>query len=439
MSKQDKEQNDREERVRSLGEIAFSLNVAAAAVYALLVHITKNELKPMDDSTYYFVRSAFRIADFLRLRAVRAVSTSNAAAEARWGYIGEELVVLLTVVGVAVLLVLFLRLIARTSVYRTLLSRVALVSALFAAPVCYLYALRLTWRLLDHSRIVWSTDQARPITEISSLPISFWRSFPFLSFTAEVMCLCVFLALFRRRTPSRWVRVPFLVIHYSLWIAIFWGEVRVWSYPVLTHYLLLILFPFSAFVCIHYHETLSGRPEEIHGSLPGKRTWLMSAAAVVALWAVWSPSRAPDLSHPQNLESVTIQLSRGNGFCPCPCGYIVRVHGDGQVVFVDDQYKGLSQQELTPIRPEQVLVILQILDRFHFMSLEDRAFQTNGTDMGGVEIVVSVDGRAKRVSALGFGGPRTGHWAQFLEAGAEIDKIVGSFGWVDCAGRRYSN
>lgn len=439
MSKQDKEQSDKRQRIRDLNEIVFGLNVAGAAVYALLVHITKNVLKPMDDSTYYFLRSAFRIADFLRLRPVRAVSTSTAAAEARWGYIGEELVVLVTVVGIAALLVLLLRLVARTSVYRTLLSRVALVTALFAAPVCYLYALRLTWRLLDHGRIVWSTDQARPITEISSLPISFWRSFPFLSFTAEVMCLCVFLALFRRRTPSRWVRVPFLVIHYSLWIAIFWGEVRVWSYPVLTHYLLLILFPFSAFVCIHYHETLSGRPEEIHGSLPGKLTWLMSAAAVVALWAVWSPSRAPDLSHPQNLESVTIQLSRGNGFCSCPCGYTITVHGDGHIVSGDRHLKSLPGQELAPIRPEQVLGILQILDRADFLSLEDRAF-VRGLDTGGVAILASVDGRAKQVSSDAWVvGGQTGHQAQFVKAAGEIDKTVGSFAWVDCQGRRYSN
>lgn len=66
------------------------------------------------------------------------------------------------------------------------------------------------------------------------------------------------------------------------------------------------------------------------------------------------------------------------------------------------------------------------------MSLDDRAFSW-GFDSPSAGVLVSIDGRAKRVvSDTMFIGPRNGHQARFVEATSEIDKIVGSNQWVEC-------
>ncbi len=58
-------------------QILFSVNIACAVGFALLVYISKNQgsWTPKNDSTYFFLRSAYRINDLLRLNSTEAIST----------------------------------------------------------------------------------------------------------------------------------------------------------------------------------------------------------------------------------------------------------------------------------------------------------------------------------------------------------------------------
>src|SRR5690242_19277812 len=129
--------------VRTLHEFMFSLNVASAFGYALLVYVSMNQASttPANDSTYYFLRGAFRINDLLHLPSTNSVSTRAVAREfaSRWSQVGDELLILLSTFCIATLVLLLLRLIAGTSAYRAILAHVAGLTALFAAPAFYLY------------------------------------------------------------------------------------------------------------------------------------------------------------------------------------------------------------------------------------------------------------------------------------------------------------
>src|SRR5690348_7355757 len=77
--------------IRTLHEFTFSLSIASAFGYALLVYASRNQASwtPTNDSTYYFLRSAFRINDLLRLPSANSVSTSAVAREypSRWSQV----------------------------------------------------------------------------------------------------------------------------------------------------------------------------------------------------------------------------------------------------------------------------------------------------------------------------------------------------------------
>jgi hypothetical protein len=415
---------DGQRRFRRLHETMFGANIAAAFGYALLVYVSRNQasMPPADDSTYYFLLGAFRINDLLRLRPIRTVSTSAVARQfpSRSSQLGEELVVLVSVLGATAFLFLLLRLLGRTSIYRAILNRVAFATALFAAPACYLFVSKVTWNWLRE-----------PISPVRS---PFWQSLPALVFAAEILCLCAYMVLYGKRASFTWLTIEFLIFHYAFWTRVLLPEIRISLYPLYTPYMLLTVFPLSTFVWLRYGERLLGRPEETNGGGEvGKTTWVLGIAAIAALSAIWSPSRAHGLAHPRDLNSLTVQLSRGPCYGSCP-SYTITIHGDGLVEYIGQRYSRIRGQKTGSISREQVIDLLRILDRVHFMSLEDRAFCW-GFDSPSVGILVSVDGSTKRVvSDTGFVGAKTGHQAHFVGAADEIDKIVGSTQWVDCDG-----
>jgi hypothetical protein len=141
MDTQIQQQRATRRRFPLLSEIGVSVSIATAAVYGLLVYISKVQLSviPPNDSTYYFFRAAFRINDLLRLNSVEPVSTNAVARQfpSRSSQVGEELLAILTHVGVAALVVLFLRLFSQISIYRALIGPQAFFTSLFALPVCY--------------------------------------------------------------------------------------------------------------------------------------------------------------------------------------------------------------------------------------------------------------------------------------------------------------
>lgn len=334
-------------RIWSAPQVLFSLNLSSAIGFASLVYISRNQasMTPVDDSTYYFLRSAFRVCDFLRLRSVETVSTSTLARQfpSRSSQVGEELVIVLTVAAAATLLVLLAQFAGRTSLYRRAFSTTHLVSALFAAPICYLCVSKLSWN--------WSREPFSPAR------VTYWGSLPFLAFLLEVSCLSVLMIPRRKRTLGKRVLIPILLFHYAFWTATLWPEARVWFYPPYAQYLLLLIFPFSAFVWMRSRqEPLQGIPD-IGGNQPGMWLWIAAVGAFLVLWAVWSPNNSPQLTRPRDRDSLTVQLSRGPCFGACP-NYTITIHGSGQLEYVGRMHTRIQGQRSSSIHPQQVVEIL---------------------------------------------------------------------------------
>jgi hypothetical protein len=155
--------------------------------------------------------------------------------------------------------------------------------------------------------------------------------------------------------------------------------------------------------------------------------------ALAILLFAWLPSRPTSLTHLKDMESLTIQMSRGpcRGRCPA---YTLTIHGNGSVDYVGYRFVNDRDPQTGAISREQVMTVIQRLDSAHFLTLEDRAFSWC-FDSGSVAISVSADGRTKRVvSDSHCTGAKAGAQAQFVQATREIDAIVNSKRWVECKG-----
>src|SRR5580658_5342141 len=172
-----------------------------------------------------------------------------------------------------------------------------------------------------------------------------------------------------------------------------------------------------------------------HREKPKVWHWALASGALVASGVVWSPASNIDLSRPQNVDSVTVELSRGPCFGTC-AAYTVTAHGDGRVEFVGQV--GRSRVQTTKsgtVAKEKVVEILQALDHVDFTALEGRAFFW-AFDTPTVGVRASLDGRTKQVvSDASFGGSPDGRQARFVEAARKIDDILASSTWIKCEGQ----
>lgn len=412
----------RGDSIRTLHEFMFSMNIASALGYALLVYISTNQASwtPVNDSTYYFLRSAFRINDFLHLPSINPVSTDAAARAypSRWGQVGEEFLILVTVFSVAALVLLLLRLIAGTSAYRLILSRVAGLTALFVAPACYLYVSKLTWK--------WAAEP------FSIMHYTFWQSALPIVFVAEILCFGILLAMYRKQSIPGWASRALLSVHYTFWVLVLWPEVRLSVYELYAPHLLLLLFPLPGIFWLLDLGSLGFRAVEAsrHGRA-GKWTFATAVVSIAVLLYIWLPSRGYDFSHAKKLNSLTIQIARGPCFGSCP-SYTITIHGNGLVEYVGVRDVKVQGSQTSTVSQEHLIELLQSLDRAHFSSLEDRAFAWC-FDSASVSVSLSVHGKTKRVvSDDSCTGSKSGLQAQFVKSAAEIDRIVGSDRWVNC-------
>jgi hypothetical protein len=136
------------------------------------------------------------------------------------------------------------------------------------------------------------------------------------------------------------------------------------------------------------------------------------------------------LANPRNMDSLTIELSRGPCFGMCP-SYTITIHGNGQVEYAGGRFAN-PDPKTGAVNREQIVEVLQHLDRIHFFTLEDRAFVWC-FDAPSVAVSVSVDGKTKRiVSDASCVGTKSGPQAEFVRTASEIDGIVGSDQWVRC-------
>jgi hypothetical protein len=115
-----------------------------------------------------------------------------------------------------------------------------------------------------------------------------------------------------------------------------------------------------------------------------------ACGAVAALVFVWLPSRKTSVP-PKNMESLTIQMSRGpcRGRCP---SYTITIYGTGSVEYVGERYVKERGPQTARLGREQVIAVLQSLDGAQFLAREDRAF-TWCFDSASVGISVSAEGK----------------------------------------------
>jgi hypothetical protein len=187
-------------------QILLSMNIACAVGYALLVYISKNQGfgTPKNESTYFFLRSAYRINDLLRLNSTGAISTREVARTfpSQWSQAGGELLVLVTVSCLAAMILLLLRLVAGSRLCRESFRRDGGLTGLLAPPACYLYVSKLTFS--------WAQE---PLSQPS---YSFWQSSPLILFVAEVFCLGIFRGIYRKQSIPAWTLNIFLFLHYAI-------------------------------------------------------------------------------------------------------------------------------------------------------------------------------------------------------------------------------
>lgn len=409
----------------SLNEVFFSINIAWAVCYALTFYVARSisSWTPQNDSPYYFLRGAVRVADILHL-GVGTPVTSVAAARRedpilfKLTVIGTTFVV--TVCSVAALVFLLVRASALSSRMPVIFRRAAAAIALFAAPVGCLLVLALTWK--------W------PNGELGGAPL---RNVLF-TFVGE---LVLFFVLFLLSFLLKRHRVLFLVfigtlmlLHFAFWSLVPHSIVLMYARGSLGPYVIhaaLCMIPCAATICLLY--MWPGETVEFAGQRKfGKWALVPAAVGLAALLAIWRPSWNR-FSQPTRLESATIEVSRGwcRGACPV---YAVTVHGDGDVEYVGTRFVRIKGAQKAKVKPEQVAQIFEILGRARFFALEDRAFSWC-FDSPSVSVSVSADGRSKRVSSdASCSGAKSGVQAGFVQAADQIDKILGSDRWVRCDG-----
>ena len=408
--------------ILTLCQILFSANIACALGYALVVYISRNQglWTPQNDSTYFFLRSAYRIDDLLRLNSTGAIFTREVARKfpSQWSQAGSELLVLGTAACLTALILLLLRLVVESWLYSDSFRREGKVTALFAAPACYLYVSKLTWS--------WAQG---PLSQPS---YSFWQSSPLILFVVEIFCLGIFRGVYRKRSIPAWTLNFLLFLHYGIWCIFLWTPIGVSMFKLYSPYVLLLAFPLSGIIWLFYCK---GSDTGSIGLTEHRRTevwtYLAAISATSALVLVWLPRTETSLTHPKSMESLTIQMSRGPCYGTCPV-YTIAIHGNGLVEYAGGRFVKDRGQETSAIGREQIIAVLQSLERAHFSTLEDRAF-TWCFDSPSVAISVSLDGRTKHVvSDRGCIGAKSGVQAQFVRATDEIDAMVDSNRWVSC-------
>lgn len=383
----------------------FLLNIVWALGYAWLVHLNWYRYNPSrraDD--YYLLRGAVRLNNLFHLRST--VSPFVDPFPNPGSQIGVELVVAISVLGVAILLLLAFRLINRTSTYRVLLNPVAGFTALLAMPVCYFGEFLLTGKATWHDPLV-------------------------LPFAMEILCICVLYYIHRKR-PFSLLTIGVLFLLYCIPLAlVMWPDFGIVIYRMIVFRILIFTFPLSAIIWFLYEreQRTPGQTSVPKAHTP-KWTILASVISLAFLLVIWLPSRSHPLSQTQDLNSLRIEMARGSCYGPCPV-YAIVLHGNGLVEYNGKQFVRVKGAQTTTISKDQLMQVLNELDRVQFFALEDRAF-LSCFDVPSIKISIFIDGKAKSVFAQGCMFHSNGPQDQFYQAAKKIDSIVNTDQWIKC-------
>jgi Domain of unknown function (DUF6438)/Ankyrin repeats (many copies) len=148
------------------------------------------------------------------------------------------------------------------------------------------------------------------------------------------------------------------------------------------------------------------------------------------------------LSHPKNLASLSITLSRTpcQVFCPV---YSVMLRGTGEVDYEGIQGVPVRGRRSAMISQEKVAAILLEVENARFMTLDDKTF-IRLPHGGEVVILVSIDGQNKIVSSPdiegGFSRPPedlkkefSNKQVRFVKLADKIDSLIGTERWTKCS------
>jgi hypothetical protein len=408
---------------RTFNEAMFSLNIAYAVVYSAFLYISNSQMSwtPKSDLGYYLRRSAVRVDDLLGIPSTAAVST-NAVARSDFPVhrIGLDLTFTISIGCIAFLIFLLLRLSRGTFAYRVSAERVACGSALLLMPACCLSVLALTWK--------WGRLPEE------SYAIPFWQSGWLAIFGFEIVIFSVLLK-FRRSRLVRWLVTAFVIAHYVFWVFVLWPDIPISIYPLYAPHVLLLVFPLSAVAWLLHVDATQKNAIEENDHAGSSLMFGGGAVAITLLLLLWLPARQYKLASSKDLESLTIQMWRGPCRGPCP-QYAITIHGNGIVEYEGVEFVKTRGHQVGKISKEQLMRVLQSLDRASFTSLEDRAFDWC-FDTSSVAVLASTQGRTKRVASDGSCvGPNSGPQERFVRDTREIDLAVGSDQWVLCDGHR---
>jgi hypothetical protein len=405
--------------IQKLHEILFILNFINSLLYGLLLYIMRDwvdDWRPRSDLGYYFRCISLRFNDFLHLTTTNSVSTSALARQLtnRSDSFGAEILIALTLLTVTLSLYSVLQMLAGTPFQKVIVNYFAGVTTLFSLPVTFILVLRLTW----HSGPLGiSQVDLSPILVVSAVIISA---------TVGVFILKIF-----RSSLSLRISGSILLVYALIWLRISWPEIVV--FPIESVFILkvsIFVFPLSAIVWVVHQRTCNSVP---CGAIIQKniRLWgltaCLSAGLTLFMWR-------PPLSHPidisGNLDSFSIELSRGACYGSCP-QYKMKIRGDGNVEFVGHGYIHHEYRHQSTLTSQQVSSVLRALNRANFSALEDRAFQWC-FDTSSVAVSVTIDGKSKTVTSdSSCTGLKSGVQDSFVRAASEIDDIVGTAKWIE--------
>lgn len=401
----------RSAKLQLLTEVLLSLNLALVLSYYYLVRsfIDASDSKGTSSAytfLYYFFRAAVRVNRLLHYQPPgyeKYVRWPNAG-----GSLGVELAFALTTVFLGVLFLAVLRLARSFHNYKNVLR--------FFGGLVFLFAFPLTCVLF-----------ARSFSFNPTLASAFPVAIP------ELVCVAVLCLIYLLRPFTTWGMGIVLLLHYCFWALAFHGNgTNDTMYGPIPHRLLLLLIPTGGAIWLYYCQALRRHPPiELSGKLRSKQVIVAVTVSVAGLGALWLPGRGYNLVHAKNRDSLTIEMWHSNCQIGCPV-YKITVHGNGAVEYVGEQFVKVHGAQASSLNEEQMQSILVGFDRADFFSLEDQAFAW-GYHSAKVNVRISVDGKTKEVSSDMYHiGAKSGLQAKFVEAAANLDRVIGTARWVSC-------
>ncbi len=125
---------------------------------------------------------------------------------------------------------------------------------------------------------------------------------------------------------------------------------------------------------------------------------LAGLTVLVALLAVlWTVRRYSHITPIKNLNSLSVVLERTSCFGTCPV-YTITINGDGLVEYSGRLFVRVHGSQTAVIGRDKLEDLLRSFDRTHFLAFTS-SFQRDCTDLPGVIVTITVDGRSKRVES----------------------------------------